>query len=387
MSALPYMRIRGTVDPTGQTGPFGYVIPHVNISDNGAAVSPDGYTVNPSGAFEIIIHRPGGFTMVDVAIPEATYNTGMWLEVGQIEITDDPFGTGEVQSRQVVIYGSQRTELSLAVLGLDGAGTTPVGLGEQVLIHTAAAGGDGRAKFLAVRALAGVSDHPDSTATSGYYSDLPPTSSPTPFTIPASALLPGNYVAVARLRHTLAAANLPVSLRAHVTTSSGQSVYDPPTGWRSAPITVVASGAVWPQMNVNTWCMIPVGLLRLPPADIEDPAATITIEAACSVAVDLDDIYLCNADVGQASLMLTTTSTGSFSAVRLDAATVDHPLASGWVGVANGAMVADPSRWIGEQHQAAPGLLQIGTVTPGCGTSRVSGTYYARNHTNTVAGG
>jgi len=376
MADLPYLRIKGIASP-GTT---------VTLGDDGNydAFTPVSYTMDGAGTWEMLVYRPDGFTTLDIKAtrPGAVSKTsGIALEVASIEITDNPFGSAKTQSRQVEIYGSQRTELSLSVLGLDVDGTTPVGLGEQVLVHTAAAGSDGRAKFLNVRTTGTTSDD---TAVSGYYDALPTTDAPLSFGLPAAALLPGNCLPVSRLRYSAAVSGAVLSYRALVTTA-GEDIYDPRTGWKTVPLTVLASGAAWPDLNVNTWGMIPLHLLRLPPADIEDPDATITIEVACSVPVELDDIFLCNADVGQASILLTSTADGgSFSAARVDAATVDAPQPSGWVGVANGAMVSDAARWIGEQHQAAPGLLQIGTVTPGCATSRVSATYYARNHTNVM---
>lgn len=383
MSAQNYLRIQGTARATNNSTQSGL---QVTVADNGGSpITPISYIYNQTtGAFDIIIERPAGFTALDVSLTSPNIGTtayGFYVAVDSVVITDNPFATGKVQSRQVQIYGSQRTELSLEVLALDAAGTTPLGLGEQVLIHTSAARTDGRSKFLSVRTASGATGTSDATTTGGYYTDLPTTAAPAKFTFPASTLLPGNYLPVARLRHSAAISNVPLSFRADVTTSDlNYTAHDPVTGWKTVPITV-AAGAAWPQIPVSTWAMIPLGLLRLPPAAIDDADATITIEIGCdSAAIDLDDIFLCNVDVGEASLLLTPTA----SAVRLDAATVDAPQASAWVGAANGPMIADPSLWFGEQHQAEPGLLQIATVTPGCTTSRVSGHYYPRNHTNIV---
>jgi hypothetical protein len=63
---------------------------------------------------------------------------------------------------------------------------------------------------------------------------------------------------------------------------------------------------------------------------------------------------------------------------------VDSPQATAWVGAANGTLIADPARWVGEQHAAAPGLLQYVTITPGCATTRASFDYYPRSHTHVV---
>jgi hypothetical protein len=385
MTSLPYMRIKGTASAFSD----GSVV----VADNGSTpVTPSSYTYNSrTGAFEILLYRPAGFTTIDLGFRRTggavSTTAGIFVAVDFIEITDNPFATGKTQTRQVQIYGSQRTELSLSVLGLDTAGTTPVGLGEQVLVYTASAGDDGRAKFLACRSAGSVSTAGtnDSTAASAAFNALPTTGSPLGFTFAASALLTGTYAVVARLRSGVAGSS-DLSFRALVDPTVGDTAYDPRTGWKTAPFTVAASGAAWPNVNTNTWVMVPLGLLRLPPADVEDDGATVTIQVARgSLAVDLDDLFLLNTDVGQASLLLTGLTSGSYSAVRLDAATVDAAQASAWVGVANGTMIADAARWIGEQHAAAPGLLQIATVTPGCATSRVSASYYPRFHTHVAS--
>jgi hypothetical protein len=384
MSSLPFMRIRGTAT----AAPKGQIV----IADQGANVSPSSYSYNAStGAFEILISRPGGFAAVDVTFDrtDGVVSTGssVFVAVDSIDITDNPFATGKTQTRQVQIYGSQRTELSLSVLGLDAAGTSAVGLGEQVLVYTASAGDDGRAKFLACRSDSTVSaaSTSDSSAVSGAFNALPTTTTPLGFTFPTSSLLTGTYLAVARVRSATAGTS-DLSFRAFVDPSVGDNVYDPRTGWKTAPLTVAASGAAWPSANTNAWVMVPLGLLRLPPADVEDSAATITVQLARGAnAADVDDVFLLNTDVGQSSILLTGLTAGSYSAVRLDAATVDAAQATAWVGVANGTMLADAARWIGEQHAAAPGLLQIATVTPGCATSRVSASYYPRFHTHVAS--
>lgn len=386
MTTLKYARIKGVAITSA-----GVSATLVSIADNGgSAISPMSYNLNLStGAFDITIYRPTGFTTVDVTgyFPSIQPDDAALPSVDSIDITDNPFGNGKVVTRQVAISGSRRTELSLSVLGLDGAGTTAVALGEQVLVHTAAKGSDGTAKFLALRAASGVGGTADATATSGVYTTLGTTA--TSFTFPASSVLTGNYMVYSRLRSGTVGLNT-ISFRAYTHPSTGDNMYDPASGYKTAPITFAASGS-WPTLitgSPGTWGIVPLGMVRLPPADVAgDSAATIGFEIFRSAlgAVDLDDVFFCNADVGQTSLMLTTTAGGSYSAARLDAATITAPQPRAWVGVANatatGTMIADGTRWRGEQHLAPPGLLQISTVTPNCATSRISGSYYRRNQT------
>lgn len=384
MATLTYIRIRGTAtaSATGQ----------ITIADNGGpALTPTSYSYNATtGAFDILIQRAAGFTNLDVTFTDTSgtisTTSGVFVAVDQIDITDNPFATGKVQTRQITIGGSQRTELSLSILGLDAAGTTPVGLGDQILIHTAAKGTDARAKFLACRAASGLGGTPESTFVSGQYNILSTTATPTNFPFPASTLVPGNYLTVARI-FIATAGNKTLSFRAFVDPSTGDNVYDPPggTAWKTAPVLVGTTG--WPAIANGGRGTLPLGLLRLPPADFEDTGATLTIQLAVDTAssVYVDDIYLCNVDVGQTSLIRGDISGGYYSAIRLDAATLDNPAPSAWVGVANGTMISDPTRLLAfEQHQASPGILQASSVTPNCATSRLAGSFY-RHYGHDVA--
>jgi hypothetical protein len=395
MSALPYMKIVGTATINGA----GSANLAVTVADGGTAVSVISSSVNPTtGDFSILINRPAGFaTSVDVT---ATYgglysvNDITTVAVDAITITDNPYGTGAVQVQNISVLGSRRTDVSLLVQGLNAAGTAAVSLGNETLVYTATAGTDGRAKFGDARSLAARAGTTDSTAVSGSYDTLGTTAAPTTFQFAASKLLPGNYLVYARIKAPTAVVGDQLSFRASVTPAAGDPVYDPRSGaWKTSPgITAVAANAVWPQLNTNTWTIIPIGMLRLPPADLlQDPGAQITIYVAKgSTAITLDDLFLCNADVGQASLVLTSYTGNSFSAVRLDAATIGSPQALCYVGAAQvgsstPAFLADAGRWFGEQHRASPGLLQIATVTPGCTTARVSGSYYPKFHTDVAA--
>jgi hypothetical protein len=383
MSTLPYLRIRGTASA--------YSDGIIQIVDNGAKVADVyggavSYSYNAlTGVYDILIYRPGGFTTVDVTFSRAagtiSPTAAMFVNVDQIDITDNPFASGKVQTRQISIGGSQRTELSLSVLGLDAAGTTPVPLGDQVLIHTAAAGTDPRAKFLSCRTASGLGGTADSSATGGVNSNVATLPSTTTFTFPASSLLPGNYLLVARLWMGILGTRT-ISFRGYVDPTTGDNAYDPPggTAWKTIPLTTTAAGG-YPVLKQSTYGMLPLGVLRLPPADVQDSGATLNIQiAADSSGVTLDDIWLLNADIGQTTLVNTAIAgPSSYSSVQLNAATVDTPNPTVWFGVANSTSITDPTRLLGfEQHQAKPGLMQVSSVTPNCATSRLAGFYYRR---------
>jgi hypothetical protein len=341
MSSLPYMRITGNVQFNGAAD-SNFAI---TVADNGTTVTLISSSINPAtGDFSILLNRPAGFaTSIDINATHAgatSVNDVITLAVDQISITDNPYGSAAVQTQTITVGGSQRTEVSLLLRGQDGPGTTAVQLGNEVLVCTTAKGADGRAAFGDARALAQRAGTTDATAVSGSYDTLGTTAGPTAFTFPASKLLPGNYLVFARIKAPSAVTADMLSFRAYANSATTVSPYpsDPPvTGWKTAPFTAVASGAVWPQVNTNTWTMIPLGMLRLPPASLQDNAANITINIAKgTTAVTLDDLFLCNADVSQVSLMVTSNGGGSYSTVRLDAATVTSPQALAWVGAAPG---------------------------------------------------
>lgn len=295
----------------------------------------------------------------------------MWTAIDSITRTAGAISgvfTGKVQSRQVQIYGSQRTELSLAVLGLDTAGSSPMALGNQTLIHTASAGSDGRSKFLGCRVASGVTGSADANAVTGASTTLGTTSAPLAFPMPASSLMPGEYDLFARIKGTAGARTI-----SYAATLDGVGVLDssdPVTGWYAAPVTVG-----------TTYKIFPLGSLMLPPGGVEDDAATLTVKIASNTATDLDELWIAHRESGQITL-LDTSDTG-ISAVRIDAATIDNPQPSAWVGVATpggtGQMMSAGARIQAfDQHMADPGLLQISTVTPDCSSSRVSTSYFPR---------
>jgi hypothetical protein len=113
---------------------------------------------------------PEGFTKLDVTAKAGAVrrNRPVFVAVDSDRDHRQPVLHRQGAVAAGPIYGSQRTELSLAILGLDADGTSPVALGEQVLIHTATAGEDSRLKFLGCRAASRLGGTTDSTATTGF---------------------------------------------------------------------------------------------------------------------------------------------------------------------------------------------------------------------------
>ncbi|GAB7004412.1 hypothetical protein JCM18899A_18850 [Nocardioides sp. AN3] len=375
----PFLRIEGKVryrnDATGHFGFAGTITVSATSPAGGSAVTLVNLAHDQTtGVFTALVQQDADIASLTIRLDTPTFfQTGrstLWVAIDSIDQTagGDGVFTGKVQSRQVQIFGSQRTEVSLAVLGLDDT-DTPVALGPQTLVHTASAGTDGRAKFLGCRAASGLTGTTDAAATTGAKNTLSTTASPTVFTFPVGALLPGEFDVFVNVKGTAATRTL--SYAATLDGAGSLDASDPVAGWYTAQVAVVTG-----------YRIVPLGVLMLPPADIEDPDATISVKIAADAAVDLDEIWLAHRESGQVTLLDTNDS--GISAVRLDAATVDAPAPSAWVGVATtdgtGAMMAAGARIQAfDQHMAEPGLLQISTVTPGCSTSRVSGRYFPRN--------
>jgi hypothetical protein len=372
MSSLPYLRIKGTATAASSG--------QITVADRGLNLTPYSYSYTPTtGAYEILVKRPTGFTSVDVTFNRTdgaiSTTDGVFVAVDQIDITDNPFGTGYFQTRQVPIRGSQRTELSLSVLGLDGAGVSSVPLGDQVLVYTAAAGDDSRLKFASCRLESGTGGTADSTSVSGFYNTLGTTASATSFSLSAAKLRPGTYNLYARLMPLTNAAHT-ISFRRDLNAGTPFEVLG---AWQTWALGV---GASYPAIPLNTWRIVCIGAIDVL-ADASDNAVVkMLLAAEAASVVRVDDLWLAHQESGQANLLNTAYSGGTFSAVRVDAATPERAQPSAWVGEVNSTML-DAAR-TGRcqiplaQHQAAPGLLQVVSITPGCTTSRLAGEYYAR---------
>lgn len=378
-SARPYVVVTGrqrlrASRSAGSWGGWAYgnQVKFSDASGNSLLVV-DMRNTDATGGWRATIYNPDILNQIKVTVsrPNEPYGYSQ-LQIGVDSIIRSAGSvsgtfTGKAQSRQVPIYGSQRTELSLAILGLD-TSDSPVPLGEQVLIHTASAGSDNRAKFLGCRAQSGLGGTADSDAVTGVKSTLGTTSSPTGFMFSATTLLPGEFYVYARLKGTAGSAM--ISYAASLDGAGPLDASDPVGGWyaRVVPIT-------------SGYRIVPLGVLILPPALIEDPGATVTVNVASSTPVDLDEVWVAHVESGQVTLL--DTNDPIISAVRLDAATVGSVVPSAWVGIATptgpGVVIAaGPRIQAFDQHMAEPGLLQISTVTPGCASSRVSARYYPR---------
>jgi len=372
----PYIEVSGVARYRLNSGAWQYGLAvNPTIVGGGAPLS---MTSGANGAFSLLIAQTAEITSLAFDTVGSNSAPTSDIQIG-VSITrtagpQDGVFTGRFQSRQVEILGSQRTELSLSVLGLD-ADDSATGLGEQALVYTAAAGADSRLKIVSCRAAASLEGTPDPTTVSGTFNAIGSTGTPTSFAMSGASLLPGSAVLYARLRPT-DNTNHTISYRVRVSDGTVTS-----TGpWRTWPLVI---GSAWPQIPNDTWRIVALGMTDLM-ADVID-GGTVTVDLAVNAGtVRVDDVWTAHT-VGQVSLLDTSKSGGSLSLVELNAATVTQEFPAAYVGEVGGVRI-DAARTgrsqIFDQHQAAPGLLQIATITPGCATSRVSARYYPRYHTH-----
>jgi hypothetical protein len=383
-STRPYLLIKGKVryrhDVTGNYGYAGDISITAASTSSFAPLTLINMQHNSTtGAFTALVQQNSSIDSLTVKLQTPSVfrvaRYSMWTAVDSITRTAGAISgvfTGKVQSRQVQIYGSQRTELSLSVLGLDQT-ASPVALGEQVLVYTASAADESRAKFLACRASAGLGGTAVSTSTSGAYNPLATIAAATypVFQVDPTQLLPGTHDIYGSILATASGTHT-VSVRADADAGLDAVRVG---AWQNVDIT---TGSAWPQIPVNVWRIVPLGSVTV---GEDGGVLSLSVASSTGAQVRIDDLFLFHRKAGQLSMLDTKTASASMSAVRLDAASVLNPRPSAWVGTANGPMMdaALSGRCLSfDQHQADPGLLQIVTITLDCTTSRVSATYSER---------
>lgn len=372
--ATPYLRLNGTVlwdvaapKTTGLTLAF---------KIDGTTVAPALLTITGS-TWSAVIYRPANFTTLDVTATAATATAenGVRVAVDQITRADRAVdSTGRQTQRIIPVYGSMRTEASIEVLGLDAAGTAAVALGAQTLVYAAPAAADGTAPAPDLRRYrsAGPTVTADTAMVSGARETLTTSSTgATTFTIPASQIPEGTYALYAKLAAS-AAGTFTVNWSATVATAF-------------ASHTLTGSGSV---ALTTAHQIVPVGLpFTLPPAAL-DPAAsgnvTFTVWVG-SGTITLDEAWLFDIDAGQVSLVDTS---GGVEMLRIDAATIDRPDPSYWIGSAlteANTINAGQRVQAFTQHLFPPGSVSVFTVTTSATTARVSLGYWPRWHTHAGA--
>lgn len=305
---------------------------------------------------------PGGasLTVRDISLSDQTRNVATPLQ----------------QGATVQLQGSARSQGSLFLDAGDDAGTE-VG---DVIVYTTTdlnAMQPPCSPYLDTEVTTGTTAT-DVTAVSGQATTLSPGEAVT-YTIPATAITPGPYLVLARVRAGASDSNIRVL-------TWGADVVDPdhPSGQISA------EGDDWPN-----WMVVVLGIVTLPRV-LRGPAGTVQIYLNNSSVsggghnILVDEVWLFNMVTGRLSLRMTDDIAffapvpwETPSRVWLDAPSAGVPVPRVWFGT-----VADRSdAWCAANidaignHELVPPSVNLFVVTSGIPV-QVSGSYYPRFHTH-----
>lgn len=326
-----------------------------------------------SGSIDVTIPVPVGGIATSVAIDLGggpSYND-ITLRLDSVAVDPPVLASRAVQSRQVVVPGTQRTDLSLQLLGLDDTDTAEA-LGAQVVVHSAPAAA--LPPFYSTRATASVNTAPsgDSACLSGGRNDIttdPPAlgTSPLYFTFDRADIHADTYRLLARIR---------------ATTSETRTVTVSTDGESQSTSVVASVPATWPSLNVNEWRIIPLGEIRLPAREATSGTFSVLV-AASAAGLQIDDLYLFSTS-GELTILDTSDTYDGHAVERVElrAASTDSATRQVWFGTADAGYltkITDASTiHSAEQHQGIPGVLQVTSICDGCTTARLSAVAYER---------
>lgn len=282
-----------------------------------------------------------------------------------------PFtGTGRQQFRSLIVTGSARTEGSLQIAHE----TQSLGV---VAAYTNRDDGSGYQPACRVHRTGGGSVDPDSATASGSSSPLN-AGTPETYDIPTSAVPPGTYAPMSRLRADVAGF-YNVTLTASLL--SGSSELGSVTMTRSVEIG-------------TSWKLHELGALPLPTVAVPaGSTAKIRIELSSTGAVEVDDTYLFNLTIGALTWVDCGTGTpapgGSSNRLWIDTASLDVPRPAIWVGTQadrSDARHIEGGKVFAEMpHQFEPGDVNLFTVTSNALNAAASLEFYPNWHSNAAA--
>lgn len=316
-------------------------------------------------------------TLTSVAITAATPLSALStakieVSIADISRTDSTTlstTTGQRQTfRTLMVKGSVRTQGSLAVESETAA------LG-STLVYTCPTTATLQQPPLRGLRTDGGSDTADSGLISGKRSDLTVNHV---FDIPAANIPDGGYLLVARMRVT--------SGTSWTLTWAGSSVVGG-TVVDSAAMSGTTSGT----SSTNAWVTVPVAKIPLPTFKL-GPSGLVRLELQGSANTQLDEAWIFNMDLGRLSIVECGTGTpaagGSSSRLWLDAASVDNPVPSVWMGSAadrSDAHGAGPALASFSAHEFLPPSMNVFVVTSNSVDTTVTlGPYHPRWHTHVV---
>jgi hypothetical protein len=312
-------------------------------------------------------------TNINIEIPSTTVAPANSLtitvnDVSKSDMAQDAAGQRQT-FRSLTIAGSARTQGNLVLAD------PATGLG-SVLVYTAPNSGSVAQPPLRTYRTAGSTETTDTSTVSGKTSDLATLHA---FDIPAPLVPTAGYLLMARVKHTTGATyNLTWAARAKVSSTTLTSATDP-TGTQA--VTIPAA----------TWTVVVVAAMVLPVRRL-DSAGYVRIELTGVSGLLLDEAWLFNVETGQLTWVECGTGTPTVAGPKqrlfLDAASLDSPVPSVWVGNA-----ADRSDSFGaatemasfDEHEFVPPLMNIFTVTGSSVATEVTLSYYPRAHTHVIA--
>lgn len=342
----------------------------VKVNGVAAALAAAVPLVGPSAVYYYRVPAGATLNTLEIHAPILTGRAKVF-KVRDVSRTNRMPSDGSTRQRSFTaeIGGTARTTASVTVEAV----SPSTELGDDALIYTAPAGTitPPLRKYLTSSDTVSTSGPPFSTGPllSGAYQDINTVDSV--YTIPTSEITPGTYAIVARMISGATSAIKTIEWEASMAGSPwAGSITE--TG-----VTTVELGRVGKFYQL--------GVVTLPLVAVSDDAAASVVLSFDGVTggsiSGLDDVYLCNLDVGTLSWFAGLTTTGTPSKVAVTSATLDSPVPQ-WTAGTAGSTADDVSvaRLMESPgvHEFVPGTLSIFVATPLATQQKVTVEAYER---------
>lgn len=278
--------------------------------------------------------------------------------------------------RTIPVAGAARTQGNLALVAEGEAG-----LG-MALIYTCPAIPGLVQPSLRSRLVPGPTETPDEDTVSGAYSDLADVHT---FDVPASGLIPGGHLLLVRFNGAEGDidpefATYPIDIKWSAT--SRQGAIDLP-GNQGGTVAI-------PLLLGGSWQVHPVAGMNLPPRKL-GADGVVRIELQCLTGDTevgfpfvMDEAWLVNVETGRLTLL----EAGDRTRLWLDAATVETPVPSVWLGIAENrsdSYHAGPELQAFGNHEFVPAAMNVFTALSDSAEVSMEFSHYPRFPTHVVA--
>lgn len=374
MTTTPFLMVQATMSGSGRSSAA------LSFAINGDAAKPiaqngETYYFDCSAITTV--------TSVDVTYSLTARSSISFTHTATLRVLDisrtnvPPFvGTGRMLSRRLTVGGSARTEASLALAH------ETLALGE-VRVYTNAAdvnpGYQPPLRQYRNNAFGGTVT-PDTSTVSGGRSMLN-AGTPETYDVPASALIAGTHQLEVLVRGTAG----PRAITYSVSTLVGTTEHGTTTG--VIPFTLLGAD----------WQFVSLQVLPLPPVALPlGSSSKVRIELSSTSALEIDDGFIFNTDVGQVTGVVcgtgTPTAGGASSKVWIDTPTLDWPNPAIWLGTTAGRddarhAIGGNAAEGGESpaittHLFNPGDVNLLTICTGATNVAASLRYHRRHQHN-----